>query len=158
MRLPRGAIVILRATTGAGRARLAAQLEDAVIARGLRLLVADDPALASDIGAAGLHLPEARLCEAAHWRARRPNWIVTGAVHSLAALTRAQGLPLDALLLSPVFSTVSHRHGKPLTPLRAAAIAAASRHPVYALGGITARSAARLAPAFDGIAAIGALL
>jgi len=45
-----------------------------------------------------------------------------------------------------------------LTPVRAAFIAALSPVPVYALGGITARNAALLAPAFSGIAAIGSFL
>jgi thiamine monophosphate synthase len=45
-----------------------------------------------------------------------------------------------------------------LTPLRAAFIAAAASVPVYALGGIDARNAARLAPVFGGLAAITGLL
>lgn len=149
-------MVILRARDAAARAALAADLEDAAITRGLRLLVAGDPHLAAQTQ--GLHLPEKRLAEAAHWRARHPHWIITASVHSLAALVRAQTLDLDALLLSPVFATASHADAKMLTPVRAASIAAASRHPVYALGGVTGANATRLAPAFDGIAAIGALL
>jgi thiamine monophosphate synthase len=44
-----------------------------------------------------------------------------------------------------------------LTPLRAGLIAAHATVPVYALGGVTARNAALLAPSFSGIAAIQAL-
>lgn len=149
-------MVILRARDSKARAARAAELEDTVIARRLRLLIADDPRLAAD--AAGLHLPQARLGEALTWRARHPDWIITAAVHSLAAVIKAQALDLDALLLSPVFATASHPQTKPLTPLRAAAIAAASRIPVYALGGVDGQSAARLTSSFSGIAAIGALI
>jgi len=45
---------------------------------------------------------------------------------------------LDAVFLSPVFATASHKHARPLTPLRAAFIAARAPVPVYALGGVNA--------------------
>ena len=74
--------------------------------------------------------------EAPHWRARHPDWIITSSAHSLRALMAAQAL--DAVFLSPVFATTSHPGHKPLTPVRAAFIAAPARVPVYALGGVTA--------------------
>jgi thiamine monophosphate synthase len=120
------------------------------------LLIADDPALAAGIGAAGLHLPEARMKEAAHWRARFAHWIITSSAHSLRALMGAH--PLDAVFLSPVFATTSHKQARPLTPLRAAFIAAHAPVPVYALGGVTRHNAGLLAPAFSGIAGISSLL
>ncbi len=147
-RLPAGSLVVVRARDAARRAALADQLSFA------RLLIADDPALAAEVGT-GLHLPERRMREAAHWRARHPHWIITAAAHSLGALLHAQHL--DAVFLSPVFATTSHKGAKPLTPVRAALIAAQSPAPVYALGGITPRNGALLAPAFSGIAAIGSL-
>ena len=52
----------------------------------------------------------------------------------------------------------SHSQARPLTPVRAAFIAAQAPVPVYALGGVNARNAALLAPAFSGIAAISSLL
>ena len=94
--------------------------------------------------------------EAAHWRARFPHWIVTSSAHSLRALMGAHAL--DAVFLSPVFATTSHNGAKPLTPLRAAFIAGHAPVPVYALGGVTAQNAARLAPSFSGIAAISSLI
>jgi thiamine-phosphate pyrophosphorylase len=65
---------------------------------------------------------------------------------------------LDAVFLSPVFPTTSHNGARALTPVRAALIARHGMVPVYALGGVTARNAALLAPAFSGIAAISSLL
>jgi thiamine-phosphate pyrophosphorylase len=65
---------------------------------------------------------------------------------------------LDTVFLSPVFATTSHKGARPLTAVRAAMIAAQAPVPVYALGGITARNAALLAPSFSGIAAITSLL
>jgi thiamine-phosphate pyrophosphorylase len=149
--LPHGSVVVVRGRDAKRRRLLAEQLQGLA-----RLLIADDPALAGEIGAAGLHLPELRMREAAHWRARFPDWIITSSAHSLRALMGAH--MLDAVFLSPVFATASHQQARPLTPVRAAFIAAQAPVPVYALGGINSRNAALLAPAFSGIAAIGSLL
>ncbi len=150
-RLPRGSLVVARSRDSKKRLALAEALHGIA-----PLLIADDPALAAEIGAAGLHLPEARMREASHWRARFPHWIITASAHSLRALMGAQ--QLDAIFLSPVFATQSHKQARPLTPLRAAFIAAHAPVPVYALGGVTQRNAGLLAPAFSGIAAISSLL
>jgi len=112
------------------------------------VLVADDPALAAE--ADGLHLPERRAHEAVHWRTRFPRWLVTAATHGTK-------MPdAHAVLLSPVFLTASHPGGRALSPVHANIIAAQSRVPVYALGGVNARNA-RLLHGFIGIAAISAL-
>jgi len=150
-RLPSGSVVVARARDRRRRAVLANQLTGVAT-----LLIADDPELAADIGAAGLHLPERRMREASHWRARFPDWIITSSAHSLRGLMGAR--ELDAVFLSPVFATSSHQNVRPLTPARAAFIAALSPVPVYALGGVTARNAALLAPSFSGIAGIGLFL
>lgn len=148
-RLPRGSLVVVRARAANRREQLAEQLSFA------RLLIADDPALAAEFGI-GLHLPERRMRETLHWRVRYPQWIITASAHSLGALMHARGL--DAAFLSPVFATTSHSDATPLTPVRAALIAAQAPVPVYALGGVASRNATLLAPAFSGIAAISSLL
>src|SRR5215467_11726064 len=57
-RLPRGSVLVVRARDAKRRLALAGQL------CGLgRLVIADDPALAHALGAAGLHLPEKRMKE-----------------------------------------------------------------------------------------------
>ena len=149
--LPRGSVVVVRSRDAAQRKALAEQLQGLAT-----LLIADDPVLAADIGAAGLHLPETRMKEASHWRARFPHWIITSSAHSLRALMGAS--QLDAVFLAPVFITTSHKQVRALTPVRAAFIAAQAPVPVYALGGVNPRNAARLAPSFSGIAAIASLL
>jgi thiamine-phosphate pyrophosphorylase len=150
-RLPRGTLVVVRSREARTRAALAYSLHGIA-----PLLIAGDPGLAADIGAAGLHLPELRIREAMHWRARHPDWIITASAHSLRSLMHAR--ELDAVFLSPVFPTTSHNGARALTPVRAALIARHGMVPVYALGGVTARNAALLAPAFSGIAAISSLL
>jgi len=149
--LPNGSVVVVRAREAKQRQALARQLSGLAI-----LLIAGDPGLAVQAGAAGLHLPQLRMHEAAHWRARFPHWIITASAHSLRALMGAHFL--DAVFLSPVFATTSHPAARALTPVRAAFIAAHAPVPVYALGGVTPRNAALLAPNFSGIAAISSLL
>ena len=149
--LPPGSVAVVRAREAKQRQVLARQLVGLAT-----LLIADDPQLAAQSGAAGLHLPQLRMREAAHWRARFPHWIITSSAHSLRALMGAHFL--DAVFLSPVFTTASHPAGRALTPVRAAFIAAYAPVPVYALGGVTPRNAALLAPSFSGIAAISSLL
>src|SRR5437660_1274823 len=78
---------------------------------------------------------------AAHWRAKRPRWLITCAVHSLSASARALSAGADAVFLAPVFATPSHPGRSYLGPLRARIIAKLVTVPVYALGGVDARSA-----------------
>ena len=149
--LPPGSVVVVRARTAKQRQALAQQLSGLTT-----LLIADDPQLAAQSGAAGLHLPQLRMREAAHWRARFPHWIITSSAHLLRALMGTHYL--DAVFLSPVFATASHPAARALTPVRAAFIAARAPVPVYALGGVTPRNAVLLAPSFSGIAAISSLI
>ena len=151
--LPRGSMVVVRSRNGARRAALTRAMVDLARTRDLIVLVAGDGALAAASGADGLHLPEARLGEAAGWRARR-RFLITASVHSLAGLAKAKWV--DAVFLSPVFPTTSHPGRAALTAIRANAIARTVRVPVYALGGIEPCNA-RLLSGFVGIAAIGAL-
>jgi thiamine-phosphate pyrophosphorylase len=147
--LPRGSLVIIRARDAKRRRALA----EALLAntRGHILLAADDPVLAEELH--GLHLPEARARETAHWRALRPHWVITVAAHSARALHTPYA---DAALLSPVFPTRSHPDAPILTSARARLIARASRLPVIALGGVNDCNAALLT-GFSGIAAIESL-
>jgi thiamine-phosphate pyrophosphorylase len=154
--LPRGSMVILRARKRAEREGLARALRAIVRARDLRLLVAGDPDLATRIGADGIHLPQIERQYAAHWRARRANWIITTSAHSLSAVTSARHI--DAVIAAPVFATASHPGGTALGALRLRLIAQHSPLPVYALGGIDAHTVENLRGAkLAGVAAIGAL-
>lgn len=93
------------------------------------------------------------LAQARAWRADgaygapgalgRPNGLLRLATaHGLRELARAGRA--DGVLLSPVFSTRSHPGGNVLGSLRFRLLAARSRVPVIALGGMTRRRAARL--------------
>jgi len=157
--LPKGSAVILRHTDPQARAELAHSLTDVATRRGLLLLIAGDPELAMRVAAAGLHLPEARLEEAAHFKALRPGWLITAAAHSGRALARAATFRADAGLLAPAFPTLSHKERAALGVTRFRLIAGSAPLPVYALGGVNARTIASLAGSrLAGIAAIEGLV
>jgi thiamine-phosphate pyrophosphorylase len=154
-RLPRGSMVILRSKAKASRRALAFALIAVAHQRDLIVLIADDPALATEVGAHGVHFPEARASSAAHWRARRPKWLITVAAHGIRGLLRAGAA--DAVLLSPIFATESHKGAPFLGATRAALLACQIPTPVYALGGITGGNAGSLHAPYCGVAAIGGL-
>jgi thiamine-phosphate pyrophosphorylase len=156
--LPAGSRVIVRARTARHRARLAEAMLRLARTRKLVVLNAGDPALAGHGGAAGVHFAEARIGEIAHWRARKPRWLFTCAAHSPGALLRAMMAGADAAFVSPVFPSASHPGRPGLGPLRLRHQALRTPLPLYALGGIAAGNAGRLAGArLCGLAAIGAL-
>jgi thiamine-phosphate pyrophosphorylase len=156
--LPRGSAVIVRHTDPRARAEVARALAATARTCGLLLLVAGDPHLAIAVGADGLHLPEARAGEAAHWRAMRLDWLISAAAHSLRGLSIASRAGADAALLAPVFATPSHPDRQPLGAVRAGLIARRAPLPVYALGGVNAGTVLALeGSTFAGVAAIDAL-
>jgi thiamine-phosphate pyrophosphorylase len=156
--LPKGSAVVVRHTKPRARAKLASDLSGIARECGLILLVAGDAELADDVDANGLHLSEACLQEAAHWRTRHPQWLITVAAHSAQALRHAGLAGAHAAFLAPVFPTTSHPTRSALGPCRFVTLARAAALPVYALGGITAANVGRLAHArAAGIAAVEAL-
>ena len=153
--LPHGSLVLLRSRRKSRREELARALAAIARRRGLFLLIADDPDLAS--AAEGMHFPEARAGRLAYWRARRPKAFMTASAHSLRAAVRAARWGADAVFLSPVFPTASHPDCAALAPMRVRLMAQRVPTPIYALGGIDARNVGRLAGArLAGIAAVGA--
>ena len=155
--LPHGSYVIVRHRDAKARERLAMGLRGVCRQRRVKLLIADDAALAVRAGADGVHLPQARLKKLSGLRVRFPRWFLTGAVHDAAALAEAEQQGADAVFLSPVFATASHPEARELGAVRFAALAARSRVPVLALGGIDGGSIQRLAPSHAaGAGVIGA--
>jgi thiamine-phosphate pyrophosphorylase len=138
-RLPRGSGLIYRAFGAADAPRIAQALLAIAAHRGLILLIgAGDPALP----AAGVHLPE-RMAGRAR-RFRRRGRLVTAAAHGVATIRRARLAGCDAVLVSAVFESRSPSAGRPMGPIRFAALVRDAGLPVYALGGVSARTARRL--------------
>jgi thiamine-phosphate pyrophosphorylase len=157
-RLPRGAAVIFRNYNDPRRVETGKRLRALCKARGVIFLVAGSLLLADRLQADGVHWPEHALLSGRRARSRS-SMLVTAAAHGEPALRRAEHAGVDAVLVSPVFATKSHRSSAGLGILRFAALAAKTRVPVYSLGGITEKTAQRLVVTKAiGVAAIGAFI
>ncbi len=156
--LPAGAAVIYRAFGAAGRLETARDLRRLTGARGVRLLIGADPALAAACRADGVHLPERLAHMSRALRQAHPGWMVTAAAHSLTAARAGLASGAHAVVVSAVFPSASASAGPPLGPLRLAALARAAGGPVYALGGVGTKNARRLlASGVVGLAAVEGL-
>jgi thiamine-phosphate pyrophosphorylase len=142
--LPRGAAVVYRSFGAVDRWATARALRRLTRARGLQLLIGADWRLAASVGADGVHLPERLMGLAPRLRRHRPNWLISAAAHDRAAITAAGRLGLDAILVSAVFPSRSPSAGRPLGPVRFAALVARANVPVIALGGVNDATAPRL--------------
>ncbi|MEZ5939651.1 MAG: thiamine phosphate synthase [Hyphomonadaceae bacterium] len=140
-RLPAGWGVIYRSFGAPDRFDLGRRLKAVCARRRLRLLVSADPELAMRIGADGVHWPEAL---ARPRGLRRRGWIETCSAHGRRSIERAARLGFDAAILSAVFPSRSPSAGDPIGPGRFRSLAATAPLPVYALGGVTARTAGLL--------------
>jgi thiamine-phosphate pyrophosphorylase len=157
-RLPAGAAVVFRAFGAADAGARGSRLREITRRRGLTLLVGADAALALEIEADGLHLPERLAAEAPDLRAAHPDWLITLAAHDMAAALAGAAAGADALVVSPIFPSRSPSAGQPLGVEGLKRIVEAVRTPVYALGGVRADTATLLLDTgIVGIAAVEAL-
>ncbi|HEX8471612.1 MAG TPA: thiamine phosphate synthase [Brevundimonas sp.] len=141
-RLPEGAGVVYRHFGATDAGATARRLKDITVERGLILLIGLDADLAEAVQADGVHLPERALDQATSLRARRPDWILTGAAHSID--TTLASKDLDAVILSPIFPAGGASAVKPSLGIEAL-IAVSARRPVYALGGVGPKTVGALA-------------
>lgn len=152
------ALVLRHYELGEGeRCALAEILRRATLQRGMPLLIADNAALAREIGADGVHLPEHRLDDPAQVAAAKKLPLATAATHSLEALRRAAACGVDAAVVSPIFATDSHPGAPALGRAGLKSWLDAVTLPIYALGGISDRTAEHLSDLkLAGLAGIGA--
>jgi thiamine-phosphate pyrophosphorylase len=158
-RLPHGAGVVYRAFGAADALVEGARLASVCRRRGLVLLVGADPALAARLGAAGVHLPQRLAGRAGTIRALRQRYLVTAAAHGRASALIARRAGVEALVVSPVFPSRSPSAGRPLGARALASLIREVKIPVYALGGVNARSVRALSrTGAIGVAAVEALM
>lgn len=157
--LPSSSAIIIRSRQMDVVERTAIGLQPLAERHGVELLVSlrRPPArLISD----GIHIPEAYL---KYWRrtdiARLQPRLLTVSAHRRRTFRKAASLGADAVIMSSVFSTESHKGVGFLGFTRFARLAALSETPVIALGGITDRNMQRLRMVnIAGIAGIGLFL
>jgi len=155
-KLPKGTAIIYRHF---GSPDHAETLRDLTRNRGQQFLIGNDPELAKEIGADGVHFSrDATLSGPKLWREKQPNWIIT-----MAGLKTGDYLsgfePLDALFISSVFPSKSPSAGESIGSAALEDRAARLPLPIYALGGITAGTTYDLAGiGVSGLAAIDGLI
>jgi thiamine-phosphate pyrophosphorylase len=154
-KLPAGFGVIYRHYGAKDRWEVGARLAAVCRRRRLTLLVSADPELAQRIRADGVHWPEASLTGV---RTHNSRWIETVSAHSYQAIRKAKRFGVDAAILSAVFASASPSAGAPIGALRFREIARIAPLPVYALGGVTHRNAARAMAHAAGWASIEAVM
>ena len=151
-RLPRGSGFIYRHYHLPPGERVARYIELEPIARrrGHCVILADSALTALEWDADG-HYGAPRALDP-----RREGLLRLATAHSAREIAEANRADADAVLLSPVYPTRSHAGAKPLGPKRFRILAALSRAPVIALGGMTQGGADRLDwplwAAIDGLA------
>jgi len=137
-RLPPGAGVVFRHFGRAGARDTALRLRETTGKRGVVLLIGLDAALAVEVCADGVHLPERALDQVSSLAEAHPDWLITGAAHAGSAMDVA---PVDARVLSPVFAPGGPSTGSEPLSVSGFRRAASGFCPVYALGGIDAQNA-----------------
>ncbi len=154
--LPAGAGLVYRHFGDPDAETVARRLRAITLDRGVSLLIGMDADLADRIEADGVHLPERALSAAYALGGRRPDWLLTGAVHSVAAAWAARDV--DAMVLSPVFTAGGASVGRKALGVEHLTTAVeGADYPVYALGGIGPANVETLADSGAcGIAGIGA--
>jgi len=100
-----------------------------------RLLLNADPKLASEFGAAGVHLTSERLM-ALKVRPLDDTYLVAASCHTQEELEHAMNLGLDFVVVSPVRTTSSHPGARTLGFSRFQDLTERATIPVYALGGM----------------------
>ena len=156
--LPRGSGIVFRAFGAPDALILGRRLARLARRRGVVFLVGADVALAVALRADGIHLPERALNRPGFNRQLLRRFVLTAAAHGLPAVRRARLSGVDAIVVSPVFSSASASAGKPLGPMKFAELIRAAGVPVYGLGGVNPGSARRLLlSGAMGIAAVEAL-
>ena len=150
--IPQGWALIHRHFGARDRIEIAESLAKLAIQRGFHLLIGNDPALASQVGASGVHWPE-RQIEEARRMARRFR-LNTMSAHHPSDLFGSTEPGIQARVLSTVLPSVSPSAGPAMGAMRFRKICQRATCPVYGLGGITAETALQIS-GFAGIAGVG---
>ena len=143
-KLPEGAAIIYRHFGSVDKVEVAQGLRQISFARNLQFLVGQDVELAVQVGADGVHLPERDLARGTALRQQYPDWLLTGAAHTIEAVEMCANNGLDAAILSPVFLSDSKSAGMPMGVTTLTVYTKQTDFPIFALGGVSPNRVTRL--------------
>ncbi|CAK0759935.1 thiamine-phosphate pyrophosphorylase [Gammaproteobacteria bacterium] len=124
---------------------------------GAQLLLNCSPALASRLGADGIHLAASQLTTLTSRPLSRQHW-VAASCHNAEELNAAHRIGADFAVLSPVLPTTTHPEAHPLGWETFESLATNAGIPIYALGGMTpAHLPLSYAHGAQGLAVLGAI-
>ena len=154
--MPPGAAIIYRHFGSAHKFVDAEALRQLTFERGQQLLIGDDPALAIEVGADGIHFRrDAKLEAPILWRQRCPDWLISMAGIKSGSYQGDLSV-LDGLLISSIFPSQSPSAGEPIGVAELTKSIKDLPVPVFALGGVTNKTAPKLlGSGAAGIAGIG---
>ncbi len=139
------------------RRTLALRLREITKRCGSHMSVSADPQLASEMNADGVHLQ--RIADVAEARRKLPDAWIGVSAHRIAEVEAAKEAGADYVTLSPIFPSESKPGYGPPLGLESIHRAAQFGIPVYALGGVTPRSAhACIEAGAHGIAVMGTVM
>lgn len=156
LKLPQGTAIIYRHFGSAHRFVDAEALRQVTFKCGQQFLIGDDPELAIEVGADGVHFRrDAKLTDPTLWRQRCPDWLI-----SMAGIKSGDYIGdlsvLDGLLVSSVFPSQSPSAGDPIGAERFTQLVRYLPAPIFALGGVNKKTAPKLlGSGAAGIAGIG---
>ena len=106
---------------------------------GTLLIVNDDPSIASEVGADGVHVGQGDMAPA-EVRSRFPELKVVGlSTHNMDQVRASNGQPIDYIGVGPVYATPTKDIPDPTLGLDTMSkMIAAANHPAVAIGGIDA--------------------
>ncbi len=147
-----------RVSTGQAKSELAAAIREVTRNRAV-YVVNGNPGLAAQIGADGVHLPEAAMPVSEAKDIAGPGVLIGRSVHSTAAAKSAAAEGADYVIAGTVYPSPTHPGGRASGTAIIRSIAAAVDLPVIGIGGIDASNAPRvMAAGARGVACISAIL
>jgi len=145
-KLPQGAAIIYRHFGAVDKLRVAQNLRQVTKENKQQFLIGNDPELALDVKADGVHFRrDDALIAPSVWRKHYPKWIITmaGLKDDYLAYTAPVDF-LDGLFVSSVFKSESSTATKPLDVVAFKSICDTLKAPVFALGGVNTATAPKL--------------
>jgi len=144
--MPSGSAIIYRHFGDENREEIAKKLRVNTFAKQQQFLIGNDPTLAMEVGADGVHFTRDAAVEAPTlWKRRIPQWIVSmaGIKGDYLGYTGDVSI-LNALFISSIFESQSASSGEPIGVEKLKKLSAELPAPIIALGGVNRKNGINL--------------